>query len=472
MRMSIVEQLRAAGETLSPAVEAALRALEQQVRDLTARVSELEARLQQNSQNSSRPPSSDPPSVKRRAKKPTGRKRGAQPGHRGHHRKLLDPARVDEVVEHRPEACRHCGESLAGAVETKRRQRHQVVDLPPLRARVTEHQRLCLRCPRCQRLTRAVLPAAVGRRSFGPGLSALVVMLTGRYRLSRRETGEVLGELLDVPAPSLGSTQSLAEEASAALAASHAEVRRAVQASASACVDETGWKLRGRFHWLWTAVTAQATLFHLGPSRGSAELMRMLEPGYAGLVTSDRWSAYRICARRQLCWAHLKRNFEALGLRGAEGAHFSRRGLALCSRVFKTMQPVREGRAPREEIGSRMQKTQARLRRLLQRGETSEERRIAGFSRQLLGLWPFLWSFVDQPIEPTNNAAERALRKAVLWRKGCFGSQSEEGLRFVERILTVTATCQQHSRSVLRFLTDSFAARRALQEPPSLLPPG
>jgi transposase len=462
--MGIVEQLKAAGEAVSPAVEAALVVLENRVR-------ELEACLGQNSQNSSRPPSSDPPGVKRRKKKPTGRKRGGQPGHRGHHRKRVEGERVDEVVAHWPGACRRCGQSLGGGVEVKRRWRHQVVELPPLRAWVTDHQRVCVRCSGCGALTRAGLPAEVGGRSFGPRLGALAVLLTGRYRLSRRETGEVLGEMLDVPAPSLGSTQALVEEVSEALAMSYAEVRRAVQASPSACVDETGWKLKGRFHWLWTAVTEHATLFHLGPSRGSGELVRMLEEGYAGIVTSDRWSAYRICARRQLCWAHLKRNLEALGLRGPEGEHFARRGLALCARVFKTMQPVREGSVLPEEIPWRMQTCQRRLQRLLRRGEGCEERRVAGFSRQLLGLWPFLWSFLEHPIEPTNNAAERALRKAVLWRKGCFGSQSEDGLRFVERILTVSASCQQHSRSILDFLSDSLTAHRAHRAPPTLLPP-
>jgi transposase len=462
--MSIVEELKAAGEVLSPAVEAALVMLETRVRDL-------EARLKQNSQNSSRPPSSDPPGVERRKKEPTGRKRGAQPGHRGHHRKRVEPERVDAVVEHWPAACRHCGESLAGGIEVKRRQRHLAVELPPLRARVTEHQRVCVRCPQCRKLTRGALPAGVGGRSFGPRLGALAALLTGRYRMSRRETVEVLGELLDVPAPSLGSTQALAEEVSKALEASYAEVKRAVQASPSACVDETGWKLRGRFHSLWTAVTEHATLFHLGPSRGSAELLRMLETGYAGIVTSDRWSAYRVCERRQLCWAHLKRNIEALGLRGPEGKHFARRGLALCASVFKTMQPVREGRVPREEIPSRMQVSQQRLQRLLRRAEGCEERRVAGFSRQVLGLWPFFWTFVEHPIEPTNNAAERALRKAVLWRKGCFGSQSEDGLRFVERILPAAATCQQNSHSLLDFLSASLEARRSHRTPPALLPP-
>jgi transposase len=218
-------------------------------------------------------------------------------------------------------------------------------------------------------------------------------------------------------------------------------------------------------------VTERATLFHLGPSRGSEELVRMLGANYPGLVTSDRWSAYRICGRRQLCWAHLKRNLEALGLRGPEGAHFARRGLALCARVFKTMPPVRESRCLPEELPTRMQKCQQRLQRLLRRGEASQERRVAGFSRQILGLWPFLWSYLEHPIEPTNNAAERALRKAVLWRKGCFGSQSEDGLRFVERFLTVTATCQQQSRSVLDFLSTSLTARRAHRAPPTLLPP-
>ena len=472
--MSIVLALEAAGETFSPIVRELLLerdALAAEVAALKAEVTELRARLAQNSKNSSRPPSSDPPGVKREKKKPSGRKRGGQPGHQGHHRMLLPPERVKPEV-HRPEACRHCGMSLEGAAEAKPMRRHQVVELPAIEAEVTEHQMPCLRCPRCRKLTRGSLPAEVRGKSFGPRLTAQTAMLIGRFRLSRREVREVLGTMLDVAPPSLGSTQAIAREVTAALDASYQEVREEVRKSESVCVDETGWKLSGRKQWVWTAQSEGGTAFHLGPSRGSRELVALLGEAYAGLVTSDRWSAYRIhpTERRQLCWAHLQRNLEGLALQGAEAARFARVGLALCARIFETMRQVREGSLPREQLRTRMEVTRARFARLLRCGVKSESRKVAAFASQLLGLEPALWTFLDHPIEPTNNAAERALRKAVLWRKGSFGSQSEDGLRFVERMLTLTETCRQIGRQPMNFLTEALSAFRAGAPSPKLLP--
>ena len=196
----------------------------------------------------------------------------------------------------------------------------------------------------------------------------------------------------------------------------------------------------------------------------------MLGEDSGGLVTSDRWSAYRICPLRQLCWAHLQRNLEALALRGGEAARFARRGLVLCARLFETMKEVREGSLPRSQLPMRMERYRTRFRWLLQRGSGREDRRVAAFSKQLLKLWPALWSFLEHPIEPTNNAAERALRRAVLWRKGCFGSQSDAGLRFVERMLTLTETCRQHHLNPLDFLSAAIAAYRSGTPSPKLLP--
>lgn len=472
--MSTAERLEAAGEVLSPVVRAALDerdALAAKLAMLEERLREVEARLGQNSKNSSRPPSSDPPGVARAKKEPSGRKRGGQLGHKGHHRMLL-PAERAVVVVHRPEECRHCGESLEGAKEAKPAQRHQVVELPPIKAEVTEHRTVCLRCPRCRKLTRGSLPVEARGKSFGPRLTAQIALLMGRFRLTRREVREVIAVQLDVPPPSLGSTQAIAREVTAALEASYAEVREAVRGSESARVDETGWKLSGRRHWLWTAQSDRGTVFHLGPSRGSRELVEMLGEGYGGIVTSDRWSAYRIYERRQLCWAHLQRNLEGLRLQGPEAARFARVGLALCDRLFKTMRQVREEGLPREALRTRMARHCVRFSWLLRCGVKSGHRKVVAFASQLQALESALWTFLEHPIEPTNNAAERALRKAVLWRKGSFGSQSEDGLRFVERMLTLTETCRQFRRHPLHFLCEALSAHRAGTPSPKLLPTG
>lgn len=461
--MSIVEQLEASGEALSPTVRAAIQALE-------VRLRELEARLGLDSTNSSRPPSSDPPGVLRRGKTPTGRKRGGQKGHPGTFRSLLPPERIDHVLEHRPAECRHCGHSLQHAREVGRRGLHQVIELPPIRAHVTEHRLLALACPACGKRTRAALPPEVSPKHFGPRLTALASLLVSRFRLSRRDLVVFFGDVLDVPAPALGTTQTFAAEASAALLASHREVRRAVRRSRSARVDETGWRLRGTPRWLWTAATERATLFHLGRSRSAQDLARLLGRDYSGIVTSDRWSAYQIYPHRQLCWAHLARNFEGLSLRGGDALAFAHWGVAECQRLFHAWHTWKRSGAPRAELARTLQPLMARFARLLGRGLRSADRKVAAFARNLHTYADALWTFTREEIEPTNNQAERSLRRAVLWRKGCFGSASGKGLLFVERVLTLCETARQNEVNVLDYLTRALFAYRQNAPAPRLLP--
>lgn len=466
--MSIVEQLEASGEVLSPAVRAAIDLLEATIAQLQERVRELEAQLKQNSTNSSKPPSSDAPWMVRLGKKPKGKKRGGQPGHRGHHRMILPPERVDGV-EHVPAACEHCGHSLAGAEEGRPVKVHQVVELPPIRAEVKEHRMACLRCPKCSKLTRAPLPAEVGGKHFGPRLTALAGLLAGHYRMSRRAVVDLLGRVLDVPAPSLGSTEACTQETSAALESAYREAHAEVRSSGWAGVDETPWKLCGKKMWLWVGVAHRATVFHLGRHRGAEELRTFLGD-FGGIVSSDRWCAYQIYDRRQLCWAHLPRNFRKLGLRGGKAAEFAAKGEKVCDQVFERWRRFREGSLDREGLKREMAAVQASFRRLVERGAKSINQRVAGLCRNLLKLWPSLWTFLDEPVELTNNAAERALRKAVLWRKGCFGNQSEAGLRYAERILSISATCQQQKVHPLDFVARSIAALRSGTPAPTLLP--
>src|SRR6201989_1597454 len=264
--MSVLAQLEASGEVLSPAVRAVIERLEKTIAELQERVRELEARLGLNSTNSSKPPSSDGPGVPRAAKQPKGRKRVGQHGHKGHHRMLLPPGRVDHVRVHAPETCERCGHSLVGAEEMLPAQVHQVVEVPPVRAEMTEHRMLCLRCPGCSAPNRAAVPA--GGKGFGPRVSALVGVLVGHYRMSRRSVTDLLGQLLDVPAPSLGSTEACTQETSAALEAAYGEIKAEVRGSGWACVDETPWKLRGQKMWLWVGAAERATVCRLGRGRG------------------------------------------------------------------------------------------------------------------------------------------------------------------------------------------------------------
>jgi transposase len=468
--MNAIEQLEAAGEVLSPAVRTMILTLE-------ARIVTLEARLAGNSRNSSRPPSADPPGTARTKKKRSGKRRGGQKGHPGHHRAMLPPERVDEVVVYQPLFCPCCGYCLAGTAAQEPVFRHQVVELPPIRAQVVEHQAPTLCCPGCGASSRLGLPEELGHKRFGPRLSALAVLLNGRFRMSRRNQCTFFTDLLDVPAPSLGMTQRFVDEAALALKPAYQEIRTTVRQSPAAAVDETGWRLREQTRWLWTAVTPEATLFRLGRGRSARELARLLGRDYAGLLSSDRWSAYKRhpLGERQLCWAHLKRNFEGLSLHGAEGQHFGRWGAAECDRLFHGWQAYARGETDQTGLRKQIRPVRARLRRLLTAGAVCAQPKVAAMCRNLLELWPALWRFsaedaLEAGLEPTNNAAERALRPAVLWRKSSFGSQSGKGLRATERLLSVTETARQHGLDLLDYLSDAITAHRCHEPAPHLLP--
>jgi transposase len=459
------------------ALRAANAALQAESAVLHERVRELEARLGQTSANSSRPPSSDPPEAPARPKAPpSGRKRGGQPGHRGVHRALLPVEQVDELIAVVPERCRHCQQPFPESAGRRRARvwRHQVVELLPLAVRVTEYQMMARRCPACGQRTRAELPAGVPRRPFGARLTAVIALLSGGYRLSRREVRQLLRDLWAVRV-SLGAVVRQEQAQSAALAPIVAEAQAAVQQAAVVNMDETGWREDKQRAWLWTAVTATLTVLRIDRRRSGVVVEALLGPDFAGVVGSDRWSAYNRfpAERRARCYAHLKRDFQALVDCGGEAAPIGRWGLAEIERLFRLWHRFRAGEWGRPALQHRLIPLQARMGRLLRRGQEHSDRKAAGLCRELTKWWPALWTFARvEGVEPTNNRAERALRPAVLWRKGGFGSDSETGSRFAERLLTVVLCCRQQGRGLLEFLVAAGEAALLGTAPPSLLPAG
>ena len=452
---------------------AALRAENAALRE---RVVELEARQKQNSTNSSRPPSSDPPDTPAPPPRPpAGRKRGAQPEHPPHQRRLLPPEDVDRMVAHWPARCQHCQAALtAGPAEAVGGPlRHQVTELPPVRAEVTEHQLYRVRCPRCGGETRASLPPEVPAGAFGPRLQAAVALLSGRYRLSRREVAAVCEDLLGA-ALAVGSVDALCQATAAALAEPVAELEAAVRQAPVAHADETSWRQAGQRQWLWVVTTALITVFTIAASRGRGVIQGLLGEDFGGWVVSDRWSAYNWLPleQRQVCWAHLRRDFLALLNYGPSAAQLGLALLDLTDRIFAAWHQARADPAARPWLSETIAPLQAEMHALLEAGQDQHAAKAAGLARSLLQIWPALWTFVRVPgVEPTNNAAERALRPAVLWRKGSFGTQSDAGNLFVTRLLSVAATCRQQQRPLLAYLTAvCTAAQRGLPSP-SLLPP-
>jgi transposase len=460
--------------TTPPAVRTLLLTLLTQVQTLQAQVADLQAQLNQHSRNSSRPPSSDPPSAPPRPQRtPTGRPRGAQPGHPGQQRELLPPEQVDELVVHRPTTCPHCQTELAPdlpAAEPLVRQ--QIWEVPPVQPHVTEHQFPTVTCPHCQAAIRAARPPTVPPGAFGPRVAALVSLLHGRYRLSDRETVALLEDLFGLSV-SLGSVAALCQTVSVALAPVYEAVQGMVAAQPIANVDETSWKEAGARRWLWVAVTAVCTLFRVAQHRSAAVLQAVLGDDFEGIVGSDRYCAYNSLPveRRQLCWAHLKRNWQAFRERDGPVGVWGAEALPLIDQLFTVWYRFRDGELDRPGLRQAMAPIEHDLRALVERGrDTLPWEKARSFCRDLLLWWPAMWTFVAvEGVEPTNNAAERALRPAVLWRKGCFGTQSEGGNQFVARILTVTATARQQEWHVLTFLTEAVCAHWAKLPAPSLI---
>jgi transposase len=444
------------------------------VQEEEKRIAHLEERLGLNSTNSSKPPSTDPPSIKKQPhpskKNKKKKKRGAQPGHKGHHRILLPTEEVDEVVPLLPSTCAHCQAPLFGQDPSP--QRHQVTEIPPLRPTVTEYQLHQVSCPSCGHTTRASLPQGVSWSSFGPRLHAMLAILSGVCFLPRRMIARVMDSFFGVQW-GLGSASAMEERTTQALEAPYQEARQAIGQSSCCHLDETGFRLEKKRCWLWVATTTVLTGFLLSFSRSSKVVKELLQEDYKGILVSDRWSAYNWFEpkRRQLCWSHLKREFEKWTLREGESERIGSSLLEATRRLFRNWQRIRDGTLSAKFFAARMRRIRREVEYFLLRASKCEEKKTAGTAQQILKYKESLWTYVrEEGVEPTNNAAERALRPAVIWRKRSFGADSEKGRRFVERILTVSYTLRQQKRDVLEFLKEAIEAQWKGLPPPSLLP--
>jgi transposase len=449
--------------------------LQQQLATLTERVRTLEEQLGKNASNSSLPPSANPPQApKPVVKQPSDKKPGAQPGHPPTLQRRLPPERLHQIHAFVPANCRRCGHPLPQERQAHDPEPswHQVAELPPLAAQITEYQGHARTCPACQSVTPAAIPAAICRHSFGPRLAATLAYLVGCHRVSRRGVEEIAQAVFDVPL-SLGSICHLEEQMSQALAPAHDEAIAAVQAAEVKHADETSWSQAGKRRWLWLAATATVAAFVIHARRSLAGLQALLGEVIAGIVVSDRWKVYEVLpdGRRQLCWAHLIRDFRALAERTGSSRRIGENLLALAGVLFEYWPKVRDGTHSRQWFqGEVLSAIRPDVVCELRRGLRCRCAATRGTCRELLAWESSLWTFAFvEGVEPTNNHAERVLRGAVLWRKGCFGSSSEGGCRFVERILTVVQTLRLQSRPVLTYLYEALCAHREGLPAPKLL---
>jgi transposase len=456
---------------------AGCRKLLKRVAELEAVVRELQSRLGNNSTNSSVPPSANPLDAPAPVtKKPSGRKPGGQPGHPPHLKELLPPERVTKIVRFVPKRCGKCQAALLADArpDDPPPTRHQVAELPSMLAEITEYQGHARLCRRCGEVTQASIPEKIRAHGCGPRLTATLAYLTGRHHMPKRAAEEISADVFSAPI-SLGTVSALEQEVSAALAPAHAEALAAVQQAPVKNVDETSWKQAGKKQWLWVAATATVAAFLIHGKRGLDGLIALLNGTVQGILCSDRWSAYDRwpVLLRQVCWAHLKRDFQKCVDRGRAAKPIGEAGLEIVKEIFGAWHLFRGGGLSRAQLQRRLDPVARRLRKLLDAGYVCDDSKVANFCGNLIALEPALWRFVvSEGVEPTNNHAERVLRRGVLWRKISFGCHSADGCRFVERILTVVQTLRLQNRNALHFLIEAVHNHRAGLPSSSLLASG
>ncbi len=448
--------------------------LRKRIAELEVPVRDLQERLNRNSSNSSIPPSANPlDAPKPVVKTPSGRKPGGQTGHPGHHRHRLPPERVKTIVPYVPTVCAQCQAPLPSepGPDDPEPTWHQVAELPELAAVITEHQGHARTCPCCGHLNRGQIPLEIRAHVIGPRLAAVMSYFSGRHYVGRRAVEEIVETVFEVPT-SLGSISTLEAETTAALASPYQEAQEAVRQAPVKNTDESGWSEKGQKRWLWTAATATVAFFVIHLRRGFEGLQALLGETITGIVCSDRWSAYSKLPLhlRQICWAHLKRDFQKLIDRGGPADAMGRVGLEVVECLFADWRAFRHGELDRPGLQARVEPIARELQGALEQGRSCADLKAATFCVNLLELYPALWLFVAiEGVEPTNNHAERILRLGVLWRKNAFGCHSPAGCRFVERMLTVVQTLRLQKRPVLDFLHRAIVAHRAGLPAPQLL---
>ena len=460
---------------------------EKELADKEAQNQELLEKINRTSNNSSSPPSADPLSAQKpEKKKKSGKKRGGQPGHKGHSRFFYEKEDCTAVLDYHPETCSCCGEKLSG--EDARPYRHQTVDIPPIKPIVVEHRLHQLVCDNCGTATRAKLPSGINPGGYETRVVAVVAVLSGAYRHTQRMVQSAMLEVFGIPM-SLGTVNKLRLEASSALSSVVESAKTYLQNSEVVGADETrfvqgnadGCNEKKTQAWLWVMVTPLVAFFEITLSRCTQTAKNILGEGFSGILNSDRFASYNWVdlGQRQLCWAHLKREFVKISERTGVSEQIGKDLLKQFEELFKLWYQVRDGTLSRCEFQLKVQFIRDSINSILLEAanycvgykEKTPFAKTVRTCRQILKVEPALWLFVDvEGVEPTNNAAQRAIRPAVIWRRTSFGSQTQAGSTFVSRMLTVVTSLKFQRRNVLEFMTNAVSAQRHGTPAPSLLP--
>ena len=453
--------------------------LAQALHEAIKELDKLNQRLNQDSTNTSRAPSTDSPEAKakRKAEAPTpkhgARKQGAQLGHKAVNRPLIPLEDGDVIIDCKPEKCANCGESFT-EYDDPEPYRQQHYDVKIIR-RITEYRKHTIVCPCCGETSEGTLPEEAKGSAYSPNVAALVLTLTGLFQVSRRMVKLFIEDVVGIPI-SVGSVSNLEKELTQASTPVMEEIETMAQNAPQGNADETGFKIKnGKQGWLWVLVTPLAVLFRLFLGRGQEYASRLFGC-FEGILTSDRWCGYNHypSEKRQLCWAHLIRDFKSMTESGPAGEAI---GIALkkAARLMfqmwhrfkksKVNQPQERVQELMAEFESEMQPIRARVKALLEEGAKRDVPKCG----TILKVEALLWTFTKaEDIEPTNNAAEQSIRSAVLWKKRSFGVESERGGQYVESMLSIWATSRRNGVKPIVFLRELIHSYRKNAPAPSI----
>ena len=420
----------------------------QEIAKLREKITKLEEELKRNSKNSSKPPSTD---QKSNTLDPT--QKSPRDSRAGKARLSFSADKIDKCVQCTQDHCPHCG-SLKIQLNGQLSEVLQQAELPEIKAIITEYHLQKYRCGECGKKSTASLPLGIPDSAFGPKLMGLLANLTGVLHVAKREAIQLIKDLYDVDM-GVGSVPNIEARVTAALDPIYDRIHKfVIQHKFCTHFDETGWRDRGKRHFVWLATCQHAAVYRIDRHRSRAAFQRLIgrETWEAPAVT-DRYAVYSTFKDHQFCLAHLIREFKAYGER--EGPDKAM-GLALEHELrlsCKVHREYREGKIPLAQRNRRLGVRKRRVEYWLEDGLANGSDALAKICGALLENFEKLWTFTRiSGMEPTNNMAERDLRKLVIWRKKSYGTRSNRGKKFVERVTTVAQTIRKHSGNVLRFI--------------------
>jgi transposase len=427
-----------------------------EIQQLKCRVKELEDKLNTNSSNSSKPPSQDP-FRERKKNKSSMRKQGAQKGHQGHSRHLIPSEKVQTTHELKPNLCPGC-QSNSFDLEIIGIEVRQVIELPEMPPEVTQYNIHTCRCSCCGKHVKADIPNEA-KYGFGPRLMGFITSLSGEFRLSKRQVVALMGKI-GVRICS-GSVCKIHARASQILKAPFEEIKQQTLKQQHLNADETSWKTITMKRWIWVGCSKDSVFFEIKTSRGAKAFQEVFGE-YKGGLTVDRYNAYNSHqGDKQTCWSHADRDFEKIASRDSFDKIIGE-GLLKCKEeVFKLWHSFKDGQITRGELIRKIEEgPKEDVRLWFKMGAVHEDcqNKTKATCYDFYTRFDTLWLFVyKENIEPTNNAAEQSLRHGVIWRKLSFGSQSETGERFVERVMTVAETLKRQAKNSFDYFTRCFS---------------